>query len=195
MIQDTSTLTTGEVHELLLYLYNEPQLNTRHIIISRDQSRIVSLQKIGHTEPMLSVTFPPSVRIRPCVWHMPSVAVKAQMDEDAGKAFTSFLSDGALVVSGFSDKTLCLWDPESPVLQGKLLRDWVGQIRHIAFSLDESRIAGVTTESAIYVWDTESCEIVASSVPDFISQVTSIVFTSNSRRLVTMYSNGPSCMW
>ncbi|KAG6830336.1 hypothetical protein H0H87_008432 [Tephrocybe sp. NHM501043] len=125
------------------------------------------------------------------IWTMPTAP--AATNDDPATPFSSFSSDGTLVLSASADRILRRWN--SFTATSHRLPEFRGKIRkaaHVAFSPDGSRMTAVSSEMSIYLWDTTTCDLMSSSVTDFISEVNSIAFTRDSQRLVTTYSTVPS---
>ncbi|KAG6882138.1 hypothetical protein C0993_011799 [Termitomyces sp. T159_Od127] len=68
---------------------------------------------------------------------------------------------GSILVSVAADGILC-WRLDAHKVAGRLLRGGVLSVNVVAFSVDESRIAGIAEDGAVYLWNSTSQELLSS---------------------------------
>jgi len=92
------------------------------------------------------------------------------------------------IVYAFRDGTVELWDPQRGLSVGQRL--W-GNLRHIAFSSDNTLIAGVCDRKGVYVWNVATWELIRSHsrIPEELPPVISISFLADRRTLMITYAD------
>ncbi|KAG6867963.1 hypothetical protein C0993_009010 [Termitomyces sp. T159_Od127] len=88
---------------------------------------------------------------------------------------------GNLLVSVTKDEILC-WRLDATVV-GRPLKGGGLSVNAVAFSVDESRIAGVAEDGTVYLWDSTSQELL-SSLPNCARGASSLLFTLNGDYIV-----------
>ncbi|KAG6907176.1 hypothetical protein DXG01_010073 [Tephrocybe rancida] len=89
--------------------------------------------------------------------------------------WTTLSPGGALVVSAAADQILC-WRLDAIKVVGDPLQGVSNFVNTVAFSADESRIAGVSVDGTLYLWDSTTQELL-SSLPECAPRVSSLSFS------------------
>ncbi|KAG6907177.1 hypothetical protein DXG01_010074 [Tephrocybe rancida] len=82
---------------------------------------------------------------------------------------------GTLVVSAAADQILC-WRLDAIKVVGEPLQGVSNFVNIVAFSADESRIAGVSKDGTLYLWDSTTQELL-SSLPECAPRASSLSFS------------------
>lgn len=98
--------------------------------------------------------------------------------------WTALSPGGNLVVSVAFNETFC-WRLDAVKVVGNSLKGGVTAISAIAFSVDESRIAGADEDGALYLWDSKTLELL-SYLPDCVPRVSSLSFSQGGDHVVAM---------
>ncbi|KAG6915427.1 hypothetical protein DXG01_011515 [Tephrocybe rancida] len=89
--------------------------------------------------------------------------------------WTTLSPGGTLVVSAATDKILC-WRLDAIKVVGDPLQGVSNFVNTVAFSTDESRIAGVSEDGTLYLWDSTTQELL-SSLPECTPRASSLSFS------------------
>ncbi|KAG6907799.1 hypothetical protein DXG01_007338 [Tephrocybe rancida] len=179
-------------------------------IVNISQEHHHSLRFVGHVGWVMAVTVSPdgkyiasgSVDNNVHVWDMPVVGEILRKGNSSG-GYTSFSPDGALVLSSSPNGLARLWKSQSSTSQNLQLSPATSNgawIKHICFSPDHRRIAGVCSEPylMLHLWDVDTGRLVASAVKGTVfesQEIVSLSFTPDSRYLVLTYRAAPSGLW
>ncbi|KAG6876344.1 hypothetical protein C0993_003895 [Termitomyces sp. T159_Od127] len=89
---------------------------------------------------------------------------------------------GNLLVSVTTDEILC-WRLDAIKVVGRSLKGGGLSVNSVAFSVDESRIAGVAEDGTVYLWDSTSQELL-SSCPGCALGASSLLFSLDGTHIV-----------
>ncbi|KAH7923203.1 WD40 repeat-like protein [Leucogyrophana mollusca] len=107
----------------------------------------------------------------------------------------AFSPDGAYIITGSSDRTICVWDAFTstqvlPPLQGH--QDWV---RSVVFSPNGTHIASGSDDKTICVWDAFTGIQVLPPMRGHQDWVLSVAFSPNGAHIVSGSSDKTICVW
>ncbi|KAJ7441363.1 quinon protein alcohol dehydrogenase-like superfamily [Mycena galericulata] len=103
--------------------------------------------------------------------------------------------DGAHIVSGSDDNTICVWDARTgeavmEPIQGHM--DWV---RSVAFSPDGTCIVSGSNDRTICVWDARTGEAIMEPIQGHTSFINSVIFSPDGVHILSASSDKTICVW
>jgi WD40 repeat protein len=120
--------------------------------------------------------------------------------EDFGSS-VAFSPNGEMVVGGYEDGTLWLWDisilllsdiPGNPM--GKLLRGHEGAVNSVAFSPDNQAIVSGGADGTVRLWDLGSISI-GKPLQRHTGEVLSVAFSQDGQMIVSSSRDGTVQLW
>ncbi|KAG6907003.1 hypothetical protein DXG01_010996 [Tephrocybe rancida] len=104
--------------------------------------------------------------------------------------WTTLSPGGSLVVSAAADQTLC-WRLGAIKVVGDPLQGISNFVVAIAFSSDETRIAGASEDGTLYLWDSTTQELL-SSLPECAPEASSLSFSPDGAYIEALCANNQS---
>ncbi|KAG8911249.1 hypothetical protein FRC02_006714 [Tulasnella sp. 418] len=98
-----------------------------------------------------------------------------------------------MIVSGSSDKTVCIWD----AVTGSLIRKLEGHssyVHSVAFSHDSTMIVSGSSDKTVCIWDAVTGSLIR-KLEGHISYVHSVAFSHDSTMIVSGSSDKTVCIW
>jgi WD40 repeat protein len=117
------------------------------------------------------------------VWSMDDFEEVAQLpghEHDISSLAIS--SDGSRIVSGFHDRTMCVWDNRTYEELG--FCEHKGEIKSVAISPDSSLMASGSDDCTVWIWNALSLKMIT-RLTDHRSSVTSVAFFPDGTRIAS----------
>jgi sugar lactone lactonase YvrE len=157
---------------------------------------------LGHTDPVLSVTFNPdgkqvisgsgdnTVKL----WDVESgLELKSLSGHKGSVNSVSFSPDGKLILSGSTDRTIRLWDATSGQ-ELKTLSGHRGSVNSVSFSPDGKLIVSGSDDKTIRLWDAAGGRRIK-TFQGRRSVVNSVSFSPDGRLIVSGSDDGTIRLW
>ncbi|KAL0960154.1 hypothetical protein HGRIS_011789 [Hohenbuehelia grisea] len=96
-----------------------------------------------------------------------------------------FSPDDSLIVSGFDDGTIHLWNAQTGEQLGDSLRGHTGGVLSVAFSPDSVHIVSGSADNTIRLWSTKTLKQVGNTLVGHTNEVNSVVFSPDGTRVVS----------
>jgi len=116
------------------------------------------------------------------------------IEPQSATTFSALSPDGTLILSHSVDGTVRLRASQTGFSVGHSLQRNVGKLRHVVFSLDNSRIGGAT-EEFIYLWDAPMKMLLADGTRGSLPPIVSLYFGMDRRTLVSTHNDGSVYAW
>jgi WD40 repeat protein len=94
----------------------------------------------------------------------------------------AFASDGQQIVSGSSDKSICVCNVETGEMIFGSFKDHTGSVLSIMFSSDDRWIVSGSSDKSIRIWNAETGEMASGPFEGHTGSVGSVTFSSDGRR-------------
>ncbi|KAG6901992.1 hypothetical protein C0995_005792 [Termitomyces sp. Mi166 len=104
--------------------------------------------------------------------------------------WTALSQRGNLMVTVASDEILC-WRLDAVKVAGNPLTGGATSITAVAFSVDESRIAGFAQDGTVYLWDSTNYDLL-SSLSDCVHGISSLSFSPDGTHIVAKLTDDQS---
>ncbi|KAJ7939390.1 WD40-repeat-containing domain protein, partial [Mycena leptocephala] len=107
----------------------------------------------------------------------------------------AFSPDGARIVSGSSDKTICVWDARTCEALMEPILGHTESVWSVAFSPDGARIASGSDDKTILVWDARTCEALMEPILGHTESVWSVAFSPDGARIASGSDDKTILVW
>ncbi|KAE9390723.1 WD40 repeat-like protein, partial [Gymnopus androsaceus JB14] len=107
----------------------------------------------------------------------------------------AFSPDGKRIVSGSSDKTVCIWNAETGMIIGEPLQGHRDYVNSVAFSPDGKRIVSGSSDNTVCIWNAETGMIIGEPLQGHRDSVRSVAFSPDGKRIVSGSDDKTVCIW
>ncbi|KIK49683.1 hypothetical protein GYMLUDRAFT_1006051, partial [Collybiopsis luxurians FD-317 M1] len=134
--------------------------------------------------------------------HLPQVVCEGVSNQSGAKMrintgsfvnSVAFSNDGLSIVSGLSNKTVCIWDVDTGV-KVQALEGHSGSVQSVAPSYDGSRIVSGSTDKSVRIWDVNT-GMNLQTLEGHTGAVMSVAFSSDGSRIVSSSADNTIRIW
>ncbi|KAF8133483.1 WD40-repeat-containing domain protein [Mycena galopus ATCC 62051] len=114
---------------------------------------------------------------------------------NAGVKCVSFSRDGAYIVSGSDDKTICMWDAKTGDPLMEPIQGHTKSVYSVASSPDGRHIASGSADGTIQVWDAKTGKAVIEPIRGHTHAIHSVAFSPDGTCLASASKDKMICVW
>ncbi|KAG9037554.1 hypothetical protein FRB95_005136 [Tulasnella sp. JGI-2019a] len=108
---------------------------------------------------------------------------------------TAVSPDGATIVSGSDDGTLCLWDAKTGAAIGEPMMGHTHWVSCVAVSPDSTTIISGSYDETLCLWDAKTGAAIGESMMGHTSWVSCVAVSPDSTTIVSGSNDGTLCLW
>ncbi|KAG8711807.1 hypothetical protein FRC09_020396 [Ceratobasidium sp. 395] len=109
--------------------------------------------------------------------HAPRPADRSFEGHHGEVSALAYSPDGAYIVSGSDDCTLCIWDARTGRMVGQPLEGHTGRILSVLFSPDGTHVVSGSCDDTIRIWDVSTCTTFGAPLIGHTNWITSVSYS------------------
>ncbi|KAG8717546.1 hypothetical protein FRC09_014097 [Ceratobasidium sp. 395] len=117
--------------------------------------------------------------------HAPQAVDKSPEGHHEAVTALAYSPDGACIVSGSEDCTLCIWDVRTGRMVGQPLEGHTERISSVSFSPDGTRVVSGSLDKTIRIWDVDTRRMLGTPLLGHTSSITSVVYSPDGAHIAS----------